>query len=76
MGISPVKVPNINTDTVLNRPQNNSNILPNANCYSNTPLNESNKYAHKEPNPSINKNSGNYLRILHQNIRGLHSWMN
>jgi hypothetical protein len=72
MGVSPVKVPNINIDTVLNRPQNdNSNIPPSNNCYSNTPLYE-NTYSRSNKPPS-NKNSTDNLRIFHQNIRGLHS---
>jgi hypothetical protein len=54
MGLSQVKVPNINIDTLLNRPQNNnSNILPSINCHSNTPLDESKKHAYKEPNKNL-----------------------
>ena len=55
MGVSPVKVPNVYTDTVFNGPQNsNFNYVPS--------------------NPSNNnkKNSTDKLRIIHQNIRGLH----
>ena len=59
MGVSLVKVLNINFDTLLNRPQNkNSNIPPSTNSYFNSTLHES---------------STDKLRIHHQNIRGLHN---
>ena len=54
MGVSPVKIPNINIDTILNRPQiNNSNILPSNNCNSNTPLDKFNQHVYKEPNKKL-----------------------
>jgi len=54
MGVSPVKVPNINIDTILNRPQiSNSNILPSNNCNSNTPLDKFNQHVYREPNKKL-----------------------
>ena len=59
MGVSLVKVININFDTLLNRQQNkDSNIPPSTNSYFNSTLHE---------------NSTDKLRIYHQNIRGLHN---
>ena len=50
MGVSPLKVPNINIDTVLNKPQKNSNIPPSINSHFHTSYDESNQHACKKPN--------------------------